>query len=58
MNPETESEVQTESEPREPSWSRLVDRVRAGDPPAWSSYTPCSSRESGSSCGGNWGLRT
>jgi RNA polymerase sigma-70 factor (ECF subfamily) len=24
--------VQAESEPREPSWSRLVDPVRAGDP--------------------------
>jgi hypothetical protein len=32
MNTEIGSEVQAESEPREPSWSRLVDRVRAGDP--------------------------
>jgi RNA polymerase sigma-70 factor, ECF subfamily len=32
MNPETEPGVQTENEPREPSWSRLVERIRAGDP--------------------------
>jgi RNA polymerase sigma factor (sigma-70 family) len=32
MNAETGSELRTESDPREPSWSRLVDRIRAGDP--------------------------
>jgi RNA polymerase sigma-70 factor (ECF subfamily) len=32
MNPETEPNVLTESDPREPSWSRLVDRIQAGDP--------------------------
>ena len=32
MNTETGPEVVTESEPREPSWSQLVDRIRAGDP--------------------------
>ena len=32
MNSEIEQDVQTESDPREPSWSRLVDRIRAGDP--------------------------
>jgi RNA polymerase sigma factor (sigma-70 family) len=32
MNPETEPDVLTESDPREPSWSRLVDRIQAGDP--------------------------
>jgi RNA polymerase sigma factor (sigma-70 family) len=32
MNLEGELAVQTENEPPEPSWSRLVDRVRAGDP--------------------------
>ena len=32
MNSETEADVEIESEPLEPSWSRLVDRVRAGDP--------------------------
>ena len=32
MSSETESDVETEREPLEPSWSRLVDRVRAGDP--------------------------
>src|ERR1039457_4433897 len=29
---ETESDVEAGSESLEPSWSRLVDRVRAGDP--------------------------
>ena len=32
MNTEIDTDVQTESDPREPSWSRLVDRIRAGDP--------------------------
>ena len=32
MNTETGPDVLTESEPREPSWSQLVDRIRAGDP--------------------------
>ena len=32
MSPETEPHVQTESDPPEPSWSLLVDRIRAGDP--------------------------
>ena len=32
MNTDTGPEVVTESEPREPSWSQLVDRIRAGDP--------------------------
>ncbi len=32
MNPETRPDVQTESDPEEPSWSRLVDRIRDGDP--------------------------
>ena len=32
MNSETESDVETESEPLEPSWTGLVDRIRAGDP--------------------------
>jgi RNA polymerase sigma factor (sigma-70 family) len=32
MNPEIEHDVLTENEPRDPSWSRLVERVRAGDP--------------------------
>ena len=32
MNPETGHDVLTESDPREPSWSLLVDRIRAGDP--------------------------
>jgi len=32
MNPETRPDVRTESDPEEPSWSRLVDRIRDGDP--------------------------
>ena len=32
MNPEIESDVETETDPTEPSWSRLVDRIQAGDP--------------------------
>ena len=32
MNSETEADVEIESEPLEPSWSGLVDRIRAGDP--------------------------
>ena len=32
MNSETEADVQTESDPQEPSWSLLVERIRAGDP--------------------------
>jgi len=32
MNSETEADVQTESDPPEPSWSQLVERIRAGDP--------------------------
>jgi RNA polymerase sigma factor (sigma-70 family) len=32
MNPDTGPELQTESNPQEPSWSRLVERVHAGDP--------------------------
>jgi RNA polymerase sigma-70 factor, ECF subfamily len=32
MNTEAGPEVLTESEPREPSWSQLVDRIRGGDP--------------------------
>ena len=32
MNTEAEPDVLTESEPREPSWSQLVDRIRTGDP--------------------------
>jgi len=32
MNPEAMPDVQIENEPREPSWSLLVDRIRAGDP--------------------------
>jgi hypothetical protein len=32
MMTEIGPDVQTESDPLEPSWSRLVDRVRAGDP--------------------------
>ena len=32
MNPEALPDVQIENETREPSWSRLVDRIRAGDP--------------------------
>ena len=32
MNPETGPDVQTDFDVREPSWSRLVDRIQAGDP--------------------------
>ena len=32
MNPETGPDVQTDFDVREPSWSRLVDRIKAGDP--------------------------
>jgi RNA polymerase sigma factor (sigma-70 family) len=32
MNPEIGAGVQTGSDPREPSWTRLVDRIQAGDP--------------------------
>jgi len=32
MNSETGQEVQTVNDPLEPAWSRLVDRIRAGDP--------------------------
>jgi RNA polymerase sigma factor (sigma-70 family) len=32
MNSETEADVRTESDPQEPSWSHLVERIRAGDP--------------------------
>lgn len=32
MNTEAGPDVLTESEPRRPSWSQLVDRIRAGDP--------------------------
>ena len=32
MNTETRPDALTENEPQEPSWSGLVDRVRAGDP--------------------------
>ena len=32
MNTETEPDVETESNSQEPSWSQLVDRIRAGDP--------------------------
>jgi RNA polymerase sigma factor (sigma-70 family) len=32
MNTETELDDQTESNPQEPSWSLLVERIRAGDP--------------------------
>ena len=32
MKTETESDVQTGSDPVEPSWALLVDRIRAGDP--------------------------
>jgi RNA polymerase sigma-70 factor (ECF subfamily) len=32
MNPETGQEAQIGSDPQEPSWSRLVERIRAGDP--------------------------
>ena len=32
MNPEAVSEVRVPSQSREPSWSLLVDRIRAGDP--------------------------
>jgi RNA polymerase sigma factor (sigma-70 family) len=32
MNTETGQDVETERDPQEPSWSRLVERVRAGDP--------------------------
>ncbi len=32
MNTEAGRDVLTESEPREPSWSQLVDRIRTGDP--------------------------
>ena len=32
MNTETGPDVLKESDPREPSWSRLVDRIRTGDP--------------------------
>jgi RNA polymerase sigma-70 factor, ECF subfamily len=32
MNPETGLEVEADSAAREPSWSRMVDRIRAGDP--------------------------
>jgi RNA polymerase sigma factor (sigma-70 family) len=32
MNTKTGADVQTESDPKEPSWSLLVDRIRVGDP--------------------------
>lgn len=32
MNTETETDVQTETDPQQPSWSELVERVRVGDP--------------------------
>jgi len=32
MNPENGPDVQTDFDVREPSWSRLVDRIQAGDP--------------------------
>jgi RNA polymerase sigma-70 factor, ECF subfamily len=32
MNSESGPDVQTANEPQEPSWSRLVERIRAGDP--------------------------
>jgi RNA polymerase sigma-70 factor, ECF subfamily len=32
MNPDRGPDVQTESDPQEPSWSRLVERIQAGDP--------------------------
>jgi len=32
MNTQTELDLETESNSQEPSWSRLVDRIRAGDP--------------------------
>ena len=32
MNPDTGPELQTESNPQEPSWAGLVERVHAGDP--------------------------
>ena len=32
MNPETGPDVHTDFDVREPSWSRLVDRIQAGDP--------------------------
>jgi len=32
MNPENGPDVQTDFDVREPPWSRLVDRIQAGDP--------------------------
>src|ERR1039457_1859348 len=32
MSSKTEANAQTESDPQEPSWSLLVERIRAGDP--------------------------